>query len=92
MTDDKLLVEYYWYFDWGLFLPLDWSLLITTVHQLVASSYVHFRLVSLLVLLFEAPICCQFFNYAKALSDFADRRSYMQKALIYVGSVIIHLY
>jgi len=20
MTDDKLLVEYYWYFDWGLFL------------------------------------------------------------------------
>lgn len=42
-------------------------------------------LVSLLVLLFEAPICCQFFNCAKTLSDFADRRSYMQKALIYVG-------
>lgn len=42
-------------------------------------------LVSLLVLLFEAPICCQYFNYAKTLSDFADRRSFMQKALIYVG-------
>jgi hypothetical protein len=42
-------------------------------------------LVALLLLLFEAPICCQFFNYAKPLSDFADRRSFMQKALIYVG-------
>jgi len=55
--------------------------------KLIACLYACIRLVSLLVLLFEAPICCQFFNYAKTLSDFADRRSYMQKALIYVGLV-----
>jgi len=48
---------------------------------------VYVRLVSLLVLFFEAPICCQFFDCAKTLSDFADRRSFLQKALIYVGCV-----
>jgi len=63
---------------------------VPTVHA-ATPFIVCFRLASLLVLLFEAPICCQFFNYAKALSDFAERRSFMQKALIYVGFVSMHI-
>jgi len=58
-----------------------------SVYRAYTCMCVCISLASLLVLLFEAPICCQFFNYAKTLSDFADRRSFMQKALIYVGFV-----
>lgn len=38
---------------------------------------------SLVLLIFEAPICCQFLEFTKPVASFAERRSFLQKAFIY---------
>lgn len=43
---------------------------------------------SLVLLIFEAPICCQFLEITKPIASFAERRSFLQKAFIYGGMAI----
>lgn len=45
-------------------------------------------LASVILLIFEAPICCQFFEITKPIAGFAERRSFLQKAFIYGGMAI----
>ena len=41
----------------------------------------------MVVLVFEAPICCTFVEVTRPIAAFAERRTYFQKAIIYVVSV-----
>lgn len=43
-----------------------------------------FRLVATVVLVFEAPICCSFIELTKPIAVFAEKRTFFQKAIIYV--------
>lgn len=45
-------------------------------------------LTAVVLLIFEAPICCQFFEITKPIAGFAERRSFLQKAFIYGGMAI----
>lgn len=41
------------------------------------------------VMVFEAPICCTFVEFTKPIAAFSEKRTYLQKALIYVISALI---
>lgn len=46
-------------------------------------------LVATVVLVFEAPICCSFIELTKPIAVFAEKRTFFQKAIIYVISAIV---
>lgn len=48
-------------------------------------------LVAIVVLVFEAPICCSFIELTKPIAAFAEKRTFFQKAIIYVISAIVPL-
>ncbi|XP_064648737.1 calcium channel flower-like [Lineus longissimus] len=41
------------------------------------------------VCLFEAPCCCQFLDFIQNISEFADKRPYWNKAILYCALAII---
>ncbi|ESN96068.1 hypothetical protein HELRODRAFT_68553 [Helobdella robusta] len=44
---------------------------------------------AMIVLIFEVPVCCQFFQLTRPISQFSDRVSSMQRAFIFSGLAII---
>jgi len=41
------------------------------------------RIVAGVVLIFEAPACCAYMKYTQPIAAFAEKRTYLQKAIIY---------
>jgi len=41
------------------------------------------RIIACMVLIFEAPACCAFFKYSQPIIAFTEKRTYLQKAIIY---------
>lgn len=48
-------------------------------------------LAATVVLVFEAPICCSFLTLTKPIAVFAEKRTFIQKAIIYVVIAIVPL-
>ncbi|XP_014669416.1 PREDICTED: calcium channel flower-like isoform X2 [Priapulus caudatus] len=64
-----------------------WALVTLTPLCLVAGIWQ--VLLGCMVLMFECPYCCLFFSLVKKVSAFADKRTYWQKALIYVLTALV---
>lgn len=47
--------------------------------------------VAIVVLVFEAPVCCSFIELTKPIATFAEGRTFFQKAILYVISAIVPL-
>ncbi|CAK8673664.1 calcium channel flower homolog [Clavelina lepadiformis] len=60
-----------------------------TFHITCLAAGIIMVFISAILILFEAPICCMFFERTKSISDWLDRRKYWHKGLFYIIISII---